>query len=88
MQYRLSTLHDVMDTLYKEVLFHRCKDVMYEVRALACQALGFWADKYPSRYLEEATLKILGLLLYDKSGDVREHTLNCLTNLYKNHENA
>jgi hypothetical protein len=33
-------------------------------------------------------MKILGLLLFDKSGDVREHTLTCLTSLYNNHEGS
>jgi hypothetical protein len=35
LKYRLHTLHDVMDTLNKEVLHHRCKDVMYEIRSLS-----------------------------------------------------
>ena len=79
---KVAVLRTVIDSLVGDVLSYRCKDVMVEIRSLCAQYLGTLMSKCPSAYINEKTLGYLSLMLYDKSGDVREHVLDYLGKLY------
>jgi len=81
LQARIQVLHENLDSMVKDVVSYRFKDVMPEIRSLCVQSLGYLAEK-SSRYLNDQTLKYLGLMLYDKSSEVREHILSFLARTY------
>ena len=79
---KVAALRTVIDSLVGDVLSYRCKDVMVEIRSLCAQYLGTLMSKCPASYINEKTMGFLSLMLYDKSGDVREHVLEYLLKLY------
>lgn len=79
---KIKTITDVLQSVFREVIMHRFRDVMLEIRALSVQAVSNWADKYPSGFLNVHTLRILELMLFDKSSEVREHVIDSLHKLY------
>ena len=80
--FRVQTLKDVIDTMLNDVLCHRCKDIMSEIRSLCVQYLGSLVTKCPEQYLNDKVLGCIGLMLYDKQADVREHALDYIIRIY------
>ncbi|CAG9333144.1 unnamed protein product [Blepharisma stoltei] len=76
---RVKIISEALDSIFKDVVTFRCKDVMMEIRALCIQSMGYWADKYGTRYLNQGILDTMGMMLYDKAPEVRENVLNFLS---------
>lgn len=79
---RVKALTDILDSMFKDVISFRCRDVMMEIRALCIQSMGYWAEKYPLKFLNNKILEVMGMMLFDKASEVRENVLGFLSKTY------
>ncbi|CAG9323623.1 unnamed protein product [Blepharisma stoltei] len=78
---KIKKLIEMLDSIRKEVIGFRCKDIMPEIRILSSQCISYWAEKYPSKYLNNDTFKCMGMMLYDKSPEVREAVIRLINKI-------
>lgn len=81
---RLQHVLKLVDLTFAEVVVHRYRDVMPEIRVVSIQCLGHWITTLPDHYLKDNYLKYLGWLLSDKSASVRLEVVAILCELYEN----
>lgn len=75
-------LSEHLDSIFKDVIGFRCKDVMNEIRSVSLNCVSHWARGMDSKYLNNSSLKCAGLMLYDKYGDIREKVITFLIKIY------
>ncbi|OQR87040.1 cohesin subunit [Achlya hypogyna] len=72
-----------VDLLFKGVVVHRYRDIMFEVRVASVEALGVWIERMPTVFLEDNYLKYMGWMLNDKAAKVRVAVLEALLAIYE-----
>jgi len=70
------------DHVWQGVVQVRYRDVAPAIRAAAATAIGRWAAAYPSVYLGDERLKLVGWLLNDPAAPVRAAAVAALRPLY------
>jgi cohesin complex subunit SA-1/2 len=82
LQGRIITLDGYMSTIFEGVFAHRFRDTVPNIRALTLVSVGGWIINYPSKFLNNNTLKYLGWGLNDEIASIRSSVLVSLSNLF------
>ena len=81
---RLQQVLKLVNSIFTEVVVHRYRDVMPEIRVVSIQCLGHWITTLPDQFLKDNFLKYLGWCLSDKAAVVRLEVVAILCELYEN----
>ncbi|CAI5725825.1 unnamed protein product [Hyaloperonospora brassicae] len=80
---RLQQVLKLVNSIFTEVVVHRYRDVMPEIRVVSVQCLGHWITILPDHFLKDNFLKYLGWCLSDKAASVRLEVVAILCELYE-----
>jgi hypothetical protein len=86
LQEHIISLDNHMSSVFEDVFANRYRDSVANIRALSIESVGGWILNYPSKFLNNNTLKYLGWALNDEVSSIRSTALVFLAKLFDKEE--